>query len=158
MIQLFLLNLFLAVVYIVLTDNLSAINILTGFLIGALAVTIYARATGRARYIGKIGRLLRFLTFFLYILTKANLQVAWEIITPGFTMTPRIIRYPVGDLSAVQMTTLANAITLTPGTLTVDVDEPGNYLDIHCMYGADRDATVADIDELKRRLVEEVFE
>ena len=158
MIQLFLLNLFLATVYVILTDDLSALNLITGFAIGALVVTIYARATGRPSYLGKIGRLLRFSWYFLRILTKANLQVAWEIITPDFTMSPRIIRYPVQELSAVQTTTLANAITLTPGTLTVDVDEPGDYLHIHCMYAADRDDAVRAIDELKDRLVQEVFE
>lgn len=158
MIQLFLLNLFLATVYVVLTDDLSALNLLTGFFIGALVVTIYARATDRPSYFGKIGRLLRFSGYFVRILTKANVQVAWEIITPGYTMSPRIIRYPVRDLSAVQITTLANAITLTPGTLTVDVDEPGEYLHIHCMYAADRDDAVAAIDELRDRLVREVFE
>jgi len=158
MIQLFLLNLFLATVYIVLTDDLSGGNISVAFLIGALVTTIYARSTERPSYLGKIGRLFRFLGFFISILIKANFQVAWEIITPGFTMTPRIIRYPVQDLTPVQMTTLANAITLTPGTLTVDVDEPGHYLDIHCMYAADVDAAIANIDELKHRLVREVFE
>jgi multicomponent Na+:H+ antiporter subunit E len=158
MIQLFLLNLFLATVYVVLTDDLSAMNIVIGFLTGTLVTTLYARATGRPSYLGKIGRLLRFLGFFLRILTKANLHVAWEIITPGFRMTPRIIRYPVNDLTPVQVTTLANAITLTPGTLTVDVDEPGHYLDIHCMYAADPETAIADIDLLKRRLVREVFE
>jgi len=157
MIQLFLLNLFLAAVYVVLTDDLSALNLLTGFFIGSLVVTIYARATDRPSYFGKIGRLLRFIGYFLRILTKANLQVAWEIITPGFSMSPRIIRYPVHELTAVQTTTLANAITLTPGTLTVDVDEPGGYLHIHCMYAADRAAAVSQIDDLKDRLVREVF-
>jgi multicomponent Na+:H+ antiporter subunit E len=158
MIQLFLMNLFLAAVYVVLTDDLSALNLLAGFVIGALVVTVYARVTHRPSYLGKIGRLLKFTGYFLRILTKANLQVAWEIITPGFTMSPRIIQYPVADLSPVQITTLANAITLTPGTLTVDVDEAGQYLHIHCMYAADRDAAVAEIDELKSRLVWEVFE
>jgi len=158
MIQLFLLNLFLATVYIILTDDLSGGNVIIAFLIGAFVTTIYARATERPSYLGKIGRLLRFLCFFGFILIKANLEVAWEIITPGFTMTPRIIRYPVDDLTQVQVTTLANAITLTPGTLTVDVDEPGDYLDIHCMYASNEDAAVAAIDRLKDRLVREVFQ
>ena len=72
-------------------------------------------------------------------------------------MHPRIIRYPVTGLSHTQMTTLASAITLTPGTLSADVDEAGQTLYIHCMYAHDRDAAVADLDELRDRLMREVF-
>ena len=83
--------------------------------------------------------------------------MAWEIVTPGLRMTPRIIRYDVADLTPVEVTTLANAITLTPGTLTMDVDERGDTLYIHCMYADDRDAAVAELDDLRRRLMEGVF-
>ena len=158
MTQLFLLNLFLTVVYALLTDDASVMSLVTGFLIGAVVVTIYARVTARPSYPGKVWRLLRFTCYFLYILAEANIQVAREIITPGLTISPRIVRYPVDDLTPVQITTLASAITLTPGTLTVDVDESGQHLHIHCMYGEDRAEAVAALDQLKDRLVREVFE
>lgn len=157
MMRMFLLNLFLALVYVALTDDVSVLNFVVGFLLGYLVLTMYSRAAGYESYGFKLYRLARFAAYFLWILIKANLQVTWEIITPKLHMSPRIIRYPVADLTDVQVTTLANAITLTPGTLSADVDEAGRVLYIHCMYGRDRAAAVRDLDELKHRLMREVF-
>ena len=157
MTRMLLLNLFLALVYVALTGEMTEVNFLIGFGLGFLVVTLYCRAVGIASYPRKYFQLFSFLVYFLRILIVANLEVAWEIITPGWNMSPRIIRYPVHELTPVQITTLANAISLTPGTLTTDVDEDGEYLYVHCMYGADREQTIRSLDELKDRLVEEVF-
>lgn len=157
MTKMLLLNLFLAMVYVALTGDISGLNFLIGFGLGFVVVTLFCRATGTPSYPRKYLRLMSFALYFMRILLMANLQVAWEIITPGFSMKPRIIRYPVHELTPVQITTLANAISLTPGTLTADVDEGGSFLYIHSMYGADREGTVRDLDELKNRLMAEVF-
>ncbi|MEM7625379.1 MAG: Na+/H+ antiporter subunit E [Planctomycetota bacterium] len=158
MINKFLLNLFLAVVYVALAGDVSFLSLLTGFIIGLLIVTLIARATGQSSYMRRVWGLFRFGVYFVYILVKANYEVAREVLTPGFTMTPRIIRYSVEGLSPVEITTLANAITLTPGTLSADINDEGTVLYIHCMYAEDRDAAVAALDELKIWLIREVFD
>lgn len=158
MINKFLLNLFLAVVYVALAGDVSFLSLLTGFIIGLLIVTLVARATGQSSYLKRVLGLVRFGAYFIYILVKANYEVAREVLTPGFTMTPRIVRYSVEGLSDVEITTLANAITLTPGTLSADINDEGTLLYIHCMYAEDRDAAVAAIDELKVWLIREVFD
>ncbi|MCG8401158.1 MAG: Na+/H+ antiporter subunit E, partial [Firmicutes bacterium] len=116
-----------------------------------------AVAAGESSYFRKGWRLGSFLVFFITILIKANLEVAWEIITPGYHMQPRIIRYSVEGLTLVQITVLANLITLTPGTLSADVDDDGSHLYIHAMYAGDREAAVAELDRLKHRMMREVF-
>ena len=60
------------------------------------------------------------------------------MVTPGLSMTPRIIRYPVSGLSPIELTTLANAISLTPGTLSIDVSPDDEWLYVHAMYAEDR--------------------
>jgi len=154
----FLLNLFLAVVYVALTGDVSFLSLLTGFFIGLLIVTLIARATGRSSYLKRVLGLARFGAYFIYILVKANYEVAREVLTPGFSMSPRIVRYPVQGLSDVEITTLANAISLTPGTLSADINDEGTLLYIHCMYAEDRDKAVEAIDELKCWLIREVFD
>ncbi len=158
MINKFLLNLFLMVVYVLLLGEVSFLGGLAGFIIGLLIVTLIGQATGRGGYLRRVWGALRFGVYFIYILTKANLGVAKEILTPGFSMTPRIIRYPVHGLSEVEITTLANAITLTPGTLSADITDDGQMLYIHCMYAESREAAVAELDELKVWLLREVFD
>lgn len=158
MINKFLLNLFLAVSFVALAGDVSFLTLLTGLVIGLLVVTLIARGDGRSGYLRRLLGLIRFGAYFVFILIKANLQVAREILTPGFSMTPRIIRYPVVGLSDVQKTTLANAITLTPGTLSADIDDLGANLYIHCMYAQDREAAVSELDQLKTKLMREVFD
>ena len=66
---------------------------------------------------------------FFIELTKANLDVAYRVITGN--IRPGIIRLKSGMKSDFALLMLANSITLTPGTLTVDVDEKSNDLFIH---------------------------
>lgn len=157
MVRAFLLNLFLAIVYLALTGQTSILDFMIGFLVGYGVLFVYERSYGRASYAGKLWKLLCFGVYFLYILTKANLQIAWEIITPGLSQTPRILRYSVEDLNEVQLTALANCITLTPGTLVVDVSDDNRWLYIHCMYAEDEAAAIAELDELANHLKREVF-
>lgn len=158
MIRAFLLNLFLAAVYIALADSgVTPVNFAIGFAVGYAALSIYALSVGQRNYGVKVFKLFRFTGYFLYILTKANLQIAWEIITPGFSQTPRILRYAVAGMSEVEITTLASCITLTPGTLVVDVSDDNQWIYVHCMYAKDKNAALADLDELAQRLHQEVF-
>ena len=66
---------------------------------------------------------------FLWAMTKANLDVVYRVITGR--IKPGIVRIAPGLKNDVSITLLANSITLTPGTLTVDIDEKTNDLYIH---------------------------
>lgn len=159
MTSLFLLNLFLATLYLFLSGDFSFFNLLIGLGLGALIVTITARTRPDGlRYGRRLGQLLRFSLYFLKILALSNLAVARSILWPRrYPLRPRLIHYPVAGLSAAEITTLASAITLTPGTLTADIDDAGAYLVIHAMNAADLPAAMADLDELRHRLLTEVF-
>jgi len=151
------LNLGLGLAWCLLSGAVTPWNLLAGLVIGALVITAYGQVAGDRPYLGRMVNLVRFAGYFTRILIKSNIAIARELITPGWTQTPRIIRYPVGDLTDVQRTVLANSITLTPGTLTVDVSPDGAFLYLHCMYAADRASLVADLDELRDRLRKWVF-
>lgn len=171
-----LLNCAFTLLWLLLWQSSSFLNGVLGFVISALIITLASRVIGSVQppeqttpttthrsgvpvvgYALRLVNVLRFLVFFLYILVKANLDVAWEIITPGFRMKPRMIRYPVAGLTRAQVTTLANAITLTPGTLSADIDEAGENLYIHAMYAERRGDAIADLDALRHRLLWLVF-
>ncbi len=154
----FLLNLLLTIVYVFLTADTSTPNVLMGFGIGFLVISLAGLTTPGPSYPGKVWRLLRFGVYFVKILVQANLKIAWECITPGLSQTPRIIRHDVSDLTDGQLTVLANSITLTPGTLVVDVSDDHKWLYVHCMYAQERAAAVADLRALHERLRKEVFE
>ncbi len=158
MMLVFLLNLSLAFVYVLLTGDASFFNSLIGFAIAFIILTMMGWSFGYRSYPQKVFKLVSFVAYFIRILIQANLGVAKEIITPGHQMTPRIIRYDTDGLTPVQTTFLANAITLTPGTLTADISADGRWLYLHAMYAQDRETAIAEIDELRNRIMREVFE
>ena len=153
----FLLNLVLALVWCLLTGSAHPWNFIAGVIVGTVVVSAVGLVSGGRHYITVLWRLLRFALYFFRILTHANLQIARDVLFRSRTFRPRFIRYDVSQLTEVQKSTLSNAITLTPGTLVVDISPCGNFFYIHCMYGEDRDAAIAEIDELWEHMREGVF-
>lgn len=153
----FLLNLGLAIVWMGLTGSVSEWNFLAGLVVGALIISVYSGAAGEASYLGRGWRLLTHFAHFIRMIVHSNVQVAWEVLTPRMHQKPRIIRYPVEGMSDAHRTALASAITLTPGTLVIDVSPDDKWLYIHCMYAEDRDQAVKDIDDVARVVDEGLF-
>ncbi len=71
---------------------------------------------------------------FLVDLTISNFQIAWDVLTPTDHFQPTLIQVPVGDLTKFELMILASRITLTPGTLSVDVTADQQQLVVHVMY------------------------
>jgi len=153
----FLFNLFLALTWCLLTGSASPWNFVAGFLVGVVVVSAYSNVTGQGHYVRRSFEALAFLVYFFVILVKANIQIAKESITPGFSQRPRILRYPVSHLSQIEKTALANAITLTPGTLVIDISPDGNWLYIHCMYAENPADALKEIDQLAAKMHKGVF-
>jgi multicomponent Na+:H+ antiporter subunit E len=155
---LFLLNIVLALLWAFLWGSLDIYTLVSGFILGYLLLGVYSRVTQVQGYGGKVLQLIRFLAYFIRILIKANFQIAREVVTPRHHMKPRILRYDVSGMTEAQLTVLANTISLTPGTLVVDVSQDKQNLYVHFMYAEDRDEAIRQLDELRRRLMTEVFQ
>lgn len=155
--KMFLLNILLAVLWMAMWDSFDIWTLGSGLVLGYLVLGLFSRTLQGAGYGATVWNLLSFACYFIRILVKANLQVAWEVLTPGWKIQPRIVRYPVGHLSDVQLTALSSAISLTPGTLTVDVSDDQQHLYVHAMYARSHDDAKAGLDELHDRLMKEVF-
>ncbi len=99
-------------------------------------------------------RLLRSLLRFLLELIRANVRVAYEVLTPGFSMQAGVIRVETRTRSPLEAVLLANAISLTPGTLTLEVDEEARVLYVHALYVSSREEFLADIARLEDLLLD----
>jgi len=66
-----------------------------------------------------------FIPVFLYKLILANLDIAYRVLSPRLPINPKIVKVPTQLKGDFQKLVLANAITLTPGTLTLDVEDDG---------------------------------
>lgn len=141
----FLANLLLTFIWIALTGSFTFPNILFGFLLSFLVLFVITRGSTNARYFRVLPRVLSFCLFFLYELVKANAQVAWEMATPKLNMTPGIVGIPLDISSDAEITLLANLITLTPGTLSLDVSEDKKVLYVHSLYIEDKEEFILSI-------------
>ncbi len=151
------LNILLALAWGAVTGLMNMTNLLAGFAIGYGILWIATRGTDRARYFVRVANLLRFAAYFLWELVVATARVAVYIITPKQRMKPAILAIPVQGRSAAEITLLANVITLTPGSLSLDVSADGSTLYAHVMNAADVEATRRQIEDGLGQRVREVF-
>jgi multicomponent Na+:H+ antiporter subunit E len=95
----------------------------------------------------KVPKAIGLLFYFLKELTVASLVVAWDVITPRSRVESGVIALPLEVKSDLEITILASLISLTPGTLSLDVSEDKRYLFIHAVY-----IRGGDIEGLKRQI------
>lgn len=148
-------NLMLALVWAALTGEFSAHNLAIGFVLGYLLLAFALRADPVfAAYARRVPRMLRFAGYFLWQLLRSNLRVAYDVITPTHLMKPAIVAVPLEASTEGEIATLANLISLTPGTLSLELSQDGRSLHVHVMYLDDEAAAIAEIKDLERRVLE----
>ena len=151
----FLSNLLLTFVWVALTGDFSVENYIFGFFLNFHILWLISVKRYRSKYFLIVPKVIILLFFFLYELIKANIEVAYEVITPKLNMTPGIVMVPLDVKSDIGITTLANMISLTPGTLSLDVSNDKKVLFVHAMYIKDKEKFIRNIkDGFERRILE----
>ncbi|MUP44781.1 Na+/H+ antiporter subunit E [Gramella sp. BOM4] len=153
----FLSNILLTFVWVALTGDFSFENYLFGFFLNFHILWLITAGRGKTRYFLIVPKTILLLLFFFYELVKANLQVAYEVITPRLNMRPGIIMVPLEVTSDLSITVLANMISLTPGTLSIDVSNDKKVLFVHAMYIDDKEKFIRSIKDGFERRILEVF-
>lgn len=100
---------------------------------------------------------LKLVWLFLYELVLSALRVARDVLTPKMRFRPGIIGVPLTVEDDVQITLLANLITLTPGTMSVDVSTDKTTLYVHAMHGDDPDGLIHDLRQGFERQIKETL-
>ena len=138
-------------------------------LVGALISVFVTYITGdlfvySPRIYADPRRLMRFVFFYLPLLVigmvKASLIVTYRILHPALPVHPGIIKVRTSLKTDTALTYLANTITLTGGTLTVDIDQEKGILYVHCIDVKTRDveSTTKLIAERYETLLREILE
>jgi multicomponent Na+:H+ antiporter subunit E len=94
------------------------------------------------------------LAAFTWEVILANLRVARDVVRPLRELRPAVVAVSLNLDSAAQITMLANLITLTPGTLSLDVSPDRKVLYIHAMNGRDLEKLRREIGGLERQIKE----
>lgn len=124
-------NAALAFIWALLTGEFSLLNLLVGFVLGYLLMGAARRALSSTSYFRKVGQVVRFATFFLHELIVANLQVARLVLRRRLQIRPGIVALPLDARSDAEVTLVSNLLSLTPGTLSLEVSHQGRVLLIH---------------------------
>jgi len=152
---LYLINILFAVLWAAVTGSFTLINIVFGFILGALALFIIREQVGTQAYFSRSYKILSLGALFLYELVLSAVRVATLVLSPKMDINPGIFAYPLTVDRDFEITLLANLITLTPGTLSVDVSEDRKTLYVHGIDVPDVDAAIADIrDGFERKILE----
>jgi multicomponent Na+:H+ antiporter subunit E len=153
--QSFLWNLILAVFWALAIGEVTIGTLMTGFVFGLLTMFVARRAIGAEAYLTKIRRSAKLVLFFVKELIVANLRLAHDVLTPTHYNKPAILAIPLDAETDGEITLLANLITLTPGTLTLDVSPDRQTIYIHSMYTDDIEAVKRSIKEgLEAKILE----
>ena len=132
-------NLLLAFAWALMLAEFSVTSLMIGFIFGYLLLWAIQPLVGGSSYFGKTRQIARFSLFFLKEIIRANLRVAWHVVTPSSFFKPGIIAMPLEPQSDIEATLLANVITLTPGSFSVDLSTDRRVLYVHVMDVEDAD-------------------
>lgn len=150
----------LALVWAGISGSFSGLNLLLGGLVGGVAVLVLREAFASPRALRRIRRIVSLAALFLYELVVSAVRVAIVVMRPDLSkaVRPAIIAVPLTVKSDAEITLLANMITLTPGTLSVDVAADKSVLYVHALNMADKQGMIADITNGFEKKIQEVFE
>ena len=125
--------LWLTVVWVGLWGSLTAANVLGGVLVALVLLVLLplpeVADQGRARLLP----LARYLGFFVVELVRASAIVTWQVLRPGGRFRQAVIAVDAVGASDRLLTVVANSISLTPGTLTLEVDRERSILYVHVL-------------------------
>ena len=130
-------NLLLALTWGAMTGDFSLANLAVGLVFGFVALYASQRVFGSSRYGVRIARVVSFIGFYLWELIKANVRVAVDVVTPRHRARPGVVAIPLDAQSDAEITVLANLLTMTPGSLTLDVSDDRRVLYVHVMFVED---------------------
>jgi len=151
-----LLNLILALAWMALTGVFDPLNFVAGFLLGYLMLRLLQRPGDPKTYFQRAALMIRFALFYLKELFLANLRVGVTVLSPNMQISPAIVAIPLEAGSELSISLLANLITLTPGSLTLDISADRRVLYVHTMYAEDIDQFRLELKDLERRVLEVV--
>lgn len=154
----FLVNVLLAVSWVFVTGSFSVLNAAFGFLLGLGALSLIREQIGTIGYARRVRKVVGLAGLFLYELFMSAVRVFKLVLTPDLsTLQPGFVAYPLTVDRDFEISLLANLITLTPGTLSVDVSDNRRTLYIHAIHVPDPEALRHDIATGFERKIMEAF-
>lgn len=140
--------LWLTTIWVALWSDVSVANVASGLLLAAL-IALRFDTWRPGTVVLRPAAIARFACYFLYQLTRSTFAVARAVISPRGRLRSHIVTFPLRGGSDAVVTLVANSISLTPGTLTLEVRSDPLTLYVHALDVRDRDGLVHDLRTLE---------
>lgn len=154
---LFVTNILLAVAWMAVNGDFSGAGFVAGFILAHLVLFLARGLFPGQRYFRTLWGSLGFTLWFLKEVWVSSVRVAKAVLGIGPKPTPAVVAIPLDAQTDLEITLLACCITLTPGTLSLDVSPDRKTLYIHSMFTADVDALRRETKETMERRILEVL-
>jgi len=148
--------------WLLLTYNLEVPNLIVGLVVALITMLVFGKGFLKdhkkffqpKRYFW----ILVYLFIFVWECIKANIDVAYRVLHPDMPIKPGIVKVKTTLKTEIGKTFLANSITMTPGTITVDIIDDNFY--IHWIYVKSKDPEEYTNDILGRfeKYIRRIFE
>ena len=151
-----LVNLIIALTWMYLNAEWTPISFCIGYVIGLVLLFLLRRFLTDKFYAFRLWALLKLLLIFLKELVISSVSVAKLVLKPNLDMKPGIFALKTELKTDWEITTLACLITLTPGTLTLDISPKGDILYIHALDVPDVEEAIQGIKNSFEKAIMEV--
>ncbi|WP_332647481.1 Na+/H+ antiporter subunit E [Lysinibacillus sp. 54212] len=144
----FILNLFIAALWFLLKDdpNASFSTFVSGFLVGIVILYGMHRFFGTRFYLRRVAKIFKLILLFIQELILSSVSVLQQVLTPQLNIKPGIFTYQTRLQGDWEVTALALLLTLTPGSVVMEVSPEGDVFYIHAM----------DLEETKEEVIRSI--
>ena len=131
----FVINIFIAALWFLLKDDPNAdfTTFMSGYFVGILILYAMHRFFGTQFYLRRVLKILKLILLFIRELLMSSVEVLKQVLDPQLKITPGIFTYETRLQGDWQVTVLALLLTLTPGSVVMEVSEDGKTFYIHAM-------------------------
>lgn len=124
----------LSLVWVTLWEALTWPNVLGGLVVSGFVLYLLPPQVKELSVGFRPVAAIKLLLYFLWELIVASLEVVWEVVTPGDGTNPAVVAAQTRSRVPGHVTAVANMISLTPGTLSLDVDTATRTIYIHVLH------------------------
>lgn len=144
----FILNLFIALLWVLLKDEdyFSVSTFIAGYLVGIVILYMMHRFYGTRFYLRRVWCVISLIWLFIAELLSSSISVMRQVVMPNLNIKPGIFTYETRLQGDWEITALALLLTLTPGSVVMEVSEEGNVFYIHAM----------DVEETKEQVIRSI--
>lgn len=153
----FLINLFIAFLWMMLVDEdeLSFTTFFAGYIVGAVIVFLMHRFFGEQFYLRRFYGVLKLVLIFISELIQSSVFVLKHILSPKIHIKPGIFKYETVLRGEWEVPALALLLTLTPGSVVMEVTPEGNVFYIHAMdIEESRDTLIRSLAKFEKAIME----